>query len=60
MLEIERGRHTRPVTPVENRRFPGCNVIENELHFLLECTINQDERLELVDKIRNMDSYFSA
>ena len=33
MLEIERGRHTRPVTPVENRRCPVCNVIENELHF---------------------------
>ena len=60
MLEIERGRHTRPVTPVENRRCPECNVIENELHFVLECTINQDERLELFDKIRNMDSYFSA
>ena len=60
MDEMERSRHTRPVTPVENRRCPECNVIENELHFLLECTINQDERLELFDKIRNMDSYFSA
>ena len=40
MLEIEQGRHTQPVTLVENRRCPKCNVIENELHFLLECTIN--------------------
>ena len=47
MLEIERGRHTRPITPVENIRCPEWNVIENE-------------RLELFDKIRNMDSYFSA
>ena len=56
MLEIERGRHTRPITPVENRICPKCNVIENEIHFVLECTINQNERLELFDKIRSIDS----
>ena len=58
MLEIERGRHTRPITPVENRRCPKCNVIENEIHFVLECTINQKERLELFDKMRSIDSYY--
>ena len=50
MLEIERRRHTRPVTPVENRRCPECNVLENELHFLLECTINQDESWNYLTK----------
>ena len=58
MLEIERGRHTRPITPVENRRGPKCNVIENQIHFVLECTIKQKERLELFDKIRSIDSYY--
>ena len=58
MLEIERGRHTRPITPVENRRCPKCNVIENEIHFALECTIYQNERLELFDKIRSIDSWY--
>ena len=58
MLEIERGRHTRPITPVENRRCPKCNVIENEIHFVLECTINQNEKLELFDKIRSTDSCY--
>ena len=57
MLEIERGRPTRPITPVENRRCPKCNVIENEIHCVLECTINQKERLELFDKIWSIDSY---
>ena len=57
MLEIERGRHTRPITPVKNRRCPKCNVIENEIHFVLECTINQTERLKLFDKILSIDSY---
>ena len=57
MLEIERGQHTRPITPVENR-CPRCNVIENELHFVLECTINKKEMLELFDKIRSIDSYY--
>ena len=47
MLELERCQHIRPVTPIENRHSPDCKVIENEFHFLLECTINQDERLEL-------------
>ena len=60
MLEIERGRHTRPVTPVVNRRCPECKVIENEPHFVLKCTINQDERLVQSDKVRYMDSYFNA
>ena len=58
MLEIERGRHTRPITPVENRRCPKCNVIKNEIHIVLVCTINQKERLELFDKIRSINSYF--
>ena len=33
------------------------NTIENEFQFLLECTINHDERLWLSDKMRGMDSY---
>ena len=58
LITIERGRHTRPITPIENRRCPKCNVIENEIHFVLECTINWKERLELFDKFRSIDSYY--
>ena len=36
ILEIERGRHTRPITPLENRLCSSCKVVETEIHFLLE------------------------
>ncbi len=36
-LKIETGRHTRPKTPVENRVWQHCNILEDEFHFLLMC-----------------------
>ncbi len=36
-LKIETGRHTRPKTPVENRVCQHCNILEDELNFLLMC-----------------------
>ena len=45
--------------PIASRRCPECNVIENEIHFLLECTISQNEWLQLFDKSRSMDLYFN-
>ena len=59
MLEIERGRSTQPVSPIEKRHCSECNVIEIEIHFVMECTINQNEMLVSSDKIRSMDSYFN-
>ena len=43
-LEIERGRHTNPKTPVAERKCRRCDVIEDEKHFLLMCDINMEER----------------
>ena len=39
-LEIEKGRRHRPVIPRENRicRFCNNNQIEDEIHFIFECT----------------------
>ena len=51
MLEIERGRHTKPKTPIEKRVCCTCNVIEDERHFLLHCKINYTERMQLYQKI---------
>ena len=38
ILEIERGRHTNPQTPVADRKCLHCNVVEDEK--LLNCYIN--------------------
>jgi len=58
MLEIERGRHTRPVTPLDKRLCPKCNSIEDETHFVLDCNINKPERLHLFNKIHVINPYF--
>ena len=50
-LEIERGRHTRPITPIQNRLCTNCNTIENEIHFLTECKILETERVLLYQQI---------
>ena len=50
-LEIERGRHTNPQTPVADRVWVHCKVIEDEKHFLLKCDINAFERQCFYEKI---------
>ena len=38
-LEIEAGRWNKPnKTPRENRKCKNCNILEDEYHFLFECT----------------------
>ena len=34
-LEVERGRHTKPKTPLEERLCPNCHVLEDEQHFVM-------------------------
>lgn len=43
-LEIEKGRHMHPNTPLDKRLCKTCNVIEDETHFLLHCLLYKDER----------------
>ena len=47
-LEVERGRHTNPTTPIEQRNCNVCHVFEDECHFLLCCHIFADERLRRI------------
>ena len=51
VLEIERGRYTRPKTPITERLCPFCNVVEDEQHFLLICKIYDQERNRMFSKI---------
>ena len=50
-LEIERGRYTRPKTPVTERLCPCCNAVEDEHHFLLNCKIYDQDRDIMFSKI---------
>ena len=49
-LEIDSGRWHRPVRkPNDERKCRNCNVIENEFHFLFECSLYNDLRLQYID-----------
>ena len=50
-LEIEVGRWARPNrTPVVERKCRYCNKLEDEFHFLLECTLYVDLRKQYIKK----------
>ena len=48
-LEIEKGRYTRPKTPVNERicKFCGSQEVEDETHFLISCSFYDDIRYDL-------------
>ena len=57
-LEVERGRHTNPVTPLERRLCLMCQEIEDEIHFTTCCQMYKTERLDLYTKVRKKFSNF--
>ena len=59
LLEIERGRHTVPITPIDKRICSYCSVIETEFHFVTECLLFNDERQVLFSNISNKFPEFS-
>ena len=58
ILEIERGRHTNPKTPVAERLCGMCHEIEDEKHFLIHCRMNARERDDFYSKIDRTDADF--
>ena len=49
-LGIEKGRWTRPVIPTENRLCTVCNKLDDEYHFLLECSSYIELRTKFIPK----------
>ena len=50
-LAIESGRWTRPnIIPVNERKCTRCKLVEDEYHFILECTIYIDLRKKYIPK----------
>ena len=57
-LEIESGRWHRPMRkPIEDRKCRNCNVIENEFHFLFECSLYNDLRIQYIDSYFYQNPY---
>jgi hypothetical protein len=53
-LSIETGRYTSPKTPANQRFCKVCDsvdLVEDEYHFLLECSLYKEERKEMVQHV---------
>ena len=48
---METGRYSQPVTPLDKRTCFHCGEIEDEYHFLLVCTLYNDLRCDLAEKL---------
>ena len=57
-LKIETGRYGVNRLPVNERLCDNCNVLEDEFHVLLKCTLYDDIRNVLFDEICNITSNF--
>ena len=53
-LEIEAGRHSNPPIPRNERVCKTCRVLDDEKHFLMECSLNQLERRNLFLKYNEL------
>ena len=58
-LEVQRGRQTKPITPLESRLCHKCNVVDDEQHFVTKCLLNNDERVKFYTDIYSLHSSFS-
>ena len=61
-LEIERGRHTRPKTPVASRICRRCqtNQVDNEIHFLMQCNLLELDRKDLLSEAEKYITNFNT
>ena len=57
-LEVERGRYTNPVTPLECRLCHICREVEDETHLTTRCQMFEVERLDLFTKVGDKFPYF--
>ena len=52
-LQVELGRHCKPKIPSDKRFCKCCNskMIDDEMHFMLNCTLCQEERITLFSNL---------
>ena len=58
-LEIERGRYVRPKRILDERVCMLCKVVDDEIHFVTSCCINERQRLSLYQKLITVDPEFT-
>ena len=51
ILNVEKGRYTRPRTPLDERLCNMCNCVDDELHLITACAVNVNERRALYNKL---------
>ena len=55
-LEVEVGRWARPNRePVDERKCRHCNMLEDEFHFLLECSLHREFRMQYIKRYFGID-----
>ena len=60
-LEIEKGRYSRPPVPASQRLCKSCkDKVEDELHFLIECSKLSESRVELFKTVSNICPNFNS
>lgn len=61
LLMIEKGRYSSPKIPPENRLCSYCerNEIEDEFHFIMHCSLYNDLRVTLFDKLNDIFAFVS-
>ena len=52
ILEMGRGRFSKPMVPSHLWMCKKCNMVEDEEHFVTKCVININERSQLLAKVR--------
>ena len=61
-LEIERGRHTRPKTPVASRICRQCqtNQVDDKFYFLMQCNLFELDRKALLSEAEKYITNFNT
>ena len=57
-LEVERGRYTKPKTPLDMRLCENCNIVEDEIHFICSCDSYSDARNDLYSRVKKVNDNF--
>ena len=59
-LMIEKGRHRKKPIPRTERLCKSCNVIEDEMHFIVSCGLYKNERENLFEACKNTSTFFEG
>ena len=58
-MELERGRYVRPKKILDERVCLLCKLVDDEIHFVTSCCINETQRLSLYQKLITVDPEFT-